>query len=131
MPVPELRFLTGEFRYEIVRQIYEGGMGVVYEALQHGASSFRKRVAIKVIRERFASQKEFLDNFVGEARLVADLIHTNIVQTYHYGESGGMSFICMEYINGFNLEQFLQRLNVRNRKLPIELAVFIVSRIAR
>jgi serine/threonine-protein kinase len=129
--VPALRTITGEFRYEIIRQIYEGGMGVVYEALQHGGRGFRKRVAIKVIRERFASQPDFLANFAGEARLVADLIHTNIVQTYHFSEFEGACFICMELIRGVNLEQFLQRLHLSGRKLPVELAVFIVSRIAR
>ena len=130
-PVPELKTILGDFRYEIVHQIYVGGMGVVYEALQHGARGFVKRVAIKVIRGQLASQPDFIANFIGEARLVADLIHTNIVQTYHLGESEGTCFICMELIRGVNLEQFLQRLHATGRRLPIELAVFIVSRIAR
>jgi serine/threonine-protein kinase len=129
--VPGLRTITGEFHYEIIRQIYEGGMGVVYEALQHGGQGFRKRVAIKVIRERFASQPDFLTNFAGEARLVADLIHTNIVQTYHFGDCKGTGYICMELIRGVNLEQFLHRLKSSGRRLPVELAVFVVSRIAR
>jgi serine/threonine protein kinase len=129
--VTELTSIAGEFRYEVVRQIYEGGMGIVYEALQHGANGFRKPVAIKVIRERYARQAEFIENFTGEAKLVADLIHTNIVQTYHLGEYAGSCFICMELIRGVNLEQFLLRLHTTGRKLPAELAVFIVSRIAR
>jgi serine/threonine protein kinase len=129
--VPELSTILSDLRYEIVREIYEGGMGIVYEAKQHGTRGFVKRVAIKVIRERFASHPEFIENFVGEAKLVADLIHTNIVQTYHLGESRGVCFICMELIRGVNLEQFLQRLTQSGRKLPVELAVFIVSRIAR
>ena len=74
--------IQNEFRYDITRKIFEGGMGIVYEAEQHGARDFVKRVAIKVIRPNFGSQKMFMDNFVGEAKLVADLIHTNIVQTY-------------------------------------------------
>lgn len=127
----ELKNIAGEFRYEIVHQIYVGGMGVVYEALQHGARGFAKRVAIKVIRGQLANQPDFIGNFIGEARLVADLIHTNIVQTYHLGESDGTCFICMELIRGVNLEQFLQRLQASGRKLPVELAVFIVSRVAR
>jgi serine/threonine protein kinase len=126
-----LKHIDCDLRYEIVRLIYEGGMGVVYEAHQLGARGFVKRVAIKVIRERFAAQPDFTENFVGEAKLVADLIHTNIVQTYHLGESSGTPFICMELIRGVNLEQFMQRLADRRRKLPVELAVFIVSRIAR
>ena len=49
--------IQNEFRYEIVRKIFEGGMGIVYEAEQHGARDFVKRVAIKVIRQNYASQK--------------------------------------------------------------------------
>jgi len=120
-----------EFRYEIVRKIFEGGMGVVYEAEQHGTRDFVKRVAIKVIRQNYANQKQFIENFIGEAKLVADLIHTNIVQTYHLGATGQIYFIAMELIRGANLEQFSQRLAEKHRALPLELAVFIVSRIAR
>ncbi len=123
--------IQNEFRYEITRKIFEGGMGVVYEGEQHGARDFIKRVAIKIIRPSFASQKMFIENFVGEAKLVADLIHTNIVQTYHLGETNGVAFIAMELIRGVNLEQFSRQLTDKRRILPKELAVFITSRIAR
>ncbi|MBI2946114.1 MAG: serine/threonine protein kinase [Verrucomicrobia bacterium] len=123
--------IQSEFRYEIIRKIIEGGMGIVYEAEQHGASEFVKRVAIKVIRQSFANQKTFIENFIGEAKLVADLIHTNIVQTYHLGEARGIFFMAMELIRGVNLEQFSQQHQEKKRVLPAELAVFITSRIAR
>src|SRR5215471_9450434 len=123
--------IQNEFRYEIVRKIFEGGMGIVYEAEQHGARNFVKRVAIKVIRQNYADQKQFIENFIGEAKLVADLIHTNIVQTYHLGETRGIYFIAMELIRGVNLEQFAQQLADKRKVLPRDLAVFIVSRIAR
>ena len=123
--------IQNEFRYEIVRKIFEGGMGIVYEAEQHGARDFVKRVAIKVIRANYASQKTFIDNFIGEAKLVADLIHTNIVQTYQLGEENGVYFIAMELIRGVNLEQFAQQLADKRQVLPEKLAVFITSRVAR
>src|SRR5437762_5341324 len=106
-------------------------MGIVYEAEQHGTREFIKRIAIKVVRQNYTDQKQFIDNFIGEAKLVADLIHTNIVQTYHLGESSGVYFIAMELIRGVNLEQFSQQLSDKKRVLPKELAVFIISRIAR
>lgn len=118
-------------RYQIVRKLHEGGMGIVYEALQHGARDFVKRVAIKVIRQTFANQPQFVENFIGEAKLVADLIHTNIVQTYHLGEFNNTYFIAMEFIRGVNLEQFCEQLYDKRRVLPLEIAVFIVSRVAR
>ncbi len=123
--------IQNEFRYQIVRKIVEGGMGIVYEAEQLGACHFVKRVAIKVIRQNYADQPQFIENFIGEAKLVADLIHTNIVQTYHLGETNGIYFIAMELIRGVNLEQFGQQLQDKKRVLPKELAVFIVSRVAR
>src|SRR6184192_1314746 len=123
--------MESEFTYHITRKIFEGGMGIVYEAEQHGARAFVKRIAIKVVRQSYANQKTFIENFIGEAKLVADLIHTNIVQTYHLGETRGIYFISMELIRGVNLEQFAQQLTDKRRVLPKELAVFIVSRVAR
>src|SRR6201999_2243139 len=96
-----------------------------------GSRDFVKRVAIKIIRPSYASQKMFIENFVGEAKLVADLIHTNIVQTYQLGEANSVAFIAMELIRGVNLEQFTHQLADKKRTLPKELAVFITSRVAR
>ncbi len=121
--------IHSELRYEIVRKIFEGGMGIIYEAEQHGARNFVKRIAIKVIRQSYASQKQFIENFIGEAKLVADLIHTNIVQTYHLGESKGIYYIAMELIRGVNLEQFADQMRDKNRILPVDVAVFITSRV--
>jgi serine/threonine-protein kinase len=129
--MPGLFTIQCDFHYEILRKISEGGMGIVYEAEQRGARGFAKRVAIKVVRQNFANQPVFIENFIGEAKLVADLIHTNIVQTYHLGEARGIYFIAMEYIRGVNLEQFSHQLSDKRRALPVELAVFITSRVAR
>ncbi len=129
--VPGLFTIQSDFDYEIIRKLSEGGMGIVYEAEQRGARGFIKRVAIKVVRQNFANQQTFIDNFIGEAKLVADLIHTNIVQTYHLGEARGIFFIAMELIRGVNLEQFSLLLTQKKQTLPTELAVFITSRIAR
>ena len=126
-----LKHIFNELQYEMVRKIAEGGMGVVYEAVQLGAGGFRKTVAVKLIREEYSAIEEFQKNFIGEARLVADLIHTNIVQMYHLGMVGGQYFMVMEYVRGINLEQFLERHRVLGKKVPADLAAFIVSRVAR
>ena len=123
--------LHNDVRYTMVNKIAEGGMGMVYEALQHGAGQFQKQVAVKLIREEYSAVDEFQKNFIGEARLVADLIHTNIVQTYHLGEFHGQYYMVMEYVNGVNLEQFLDRHREMGRAIPVDIAVFIISRIAR
>ncbi len=127
----ELFSIKAQYHYNILRRIAEGGMASVYEGEQYGANGFVKKVAIKIIKKRIANQPLFLENFIGEARLVADLIHTNIVQTYQLGESNGNYFIAMELLRGMNLEQFLYILKENKILLPIELAIFIASRIAR
>ena len=127
----QLRHIFNELHFELVRVIAEGGMGVVYEAEQRGAGDFVKRVAVKLIREEYSKIEEFRSNFVGEARLVADLIHTNIVQTYHLGEISGQYFMTMEYVDGVTLEDFIQRHRETKQLIPTDLAAFIVSRICR
>ena len=126
-----LKHIFNDLQYEMVRKIAEGGMGVVYEAVQLGAGNFRKAVAVKLIREEYSAIEEFQKNFIGEARLVADLIHTNIVQMYHLGMVGGQYFMVMEYVQGVNLEQFLEKHRSLGREVPVDLAAFIVSRVAR
>jgi serine/threonine-protein kinase len=129
--VPAISHILNEINYQMVRQLAEGGMGVVYEAHQLGAGQFRKTVAVKLIREEYSAIPEFQKNFIGEARLVADLIHTNIVQTYHLGQIGGQYFMVMEYVGGQNIEQFLEKHRHLGREVPVDLAAFIVSRVAR
>ncbi len=126
-----IKHIFNELHYEMTRTIAEGGMGVVYEALQRGAGGFTKVVAVKLIREEYSTISEFQKNFIGEARLVANLIHTNIVQTYHLGQIGGQYFMVMEFVSGVNLEQFLERHAALGRLMPVDIAAFIISRIAR
>ena len=83
----ELKHIFNELHYEMTRKVAEGGMGVVYEAVQLGAGNFRKVVAIKIIRQEYSAIAEFQSNFIGEARLVADLIHTNMSRLITSGRS--------------------------------------------
>lgn len=126
-----MKHIFNEVQFELTRKIAEGGMGMVYEATQSGIGGFRKIVAIKLIREEYSSIEEFKNNFIGEAKLVADLIHTNIVQTYHLGRTGEQYFMTMEFVTGWNLEEFLDRHIETEQYVPADLAVFIVSRICR
>lgn len=129
--MPRITEIESEIGYELTRRIAEGGMGVVYEGHQKGADNFAKIVAIKIIREEFSAIPEFRKNFVGEAKLVADLIHNCIVQTYHLGQINRQYYMVMEYVNGVNLEEFIYQHRLLGRRIPIDLGVFIVSRVCR
>jgi serine/threonine protein kinase len=117
--------------YRITRKIADGGMGSVYEAVQCGAVGFEKRVAIKVLLPEYAERKELLQMFIHEAKLVATLVHENIVQLYHLGFHAERYMMIMEYIKGYSLDQFIEHHRKEKKKIPQELAVFIASRIAR
>ncbi|HYK91815.1 MAG TPA: serine/threonine-protein kinase [Acidobacteriota bacterium] len=117
--------------YTLTRKIAEGGMGSVYEGALHGPEGFRKVVAIKTILEKYSADPDFIQMFIGEAKLVADLVHQNIVQIYQLGRFGNLYYMAMEYINGVNLQQFMFRHVETSREVPLEIGVFIVSRVCR
>jgi len=123
--------LTDAVRYELIRPIAEGGMGVVYEARQRGAGAFSKKVAIKVIREEYSLIREFRNNFVGEARLVADLIHPNIVQMLHLGMREQRYYMAMEYVDGITLTDLIVQHRLNMLKVPVELCAFVAMQVAQ
>lgn len=127
----ELQAINESKRYSMVRRLAEGGMGAVYEAQQFGAEGFVKTVAIKTILESYCTNAEFVRLFIGEAKLVADLVHENIVQVYHLGKTGNIYYIALEFVEGINLENFIDYHLDRGIPLPIELGAFIISRVCR
>jgi eukaryotic-like serine/threonine-protein kinase len=127
----EKGYLTQKVTYRMLRNLSEGGMGSVYEAVQDGADGFQKRVALKLIKPEYAEQATFMGNFIGEAKLVADLIHPNITQIYQFGKISGGYFMAMEIVDGLDLQQFMEVHEARHKKIPVEMAVLIASRVAR
>jgi serine/threonine-protein kinase len=125
------RDIFGSVTYSLTRKISDGGMGTIYEAMQFGAEGFMKRVAIKTILPEFKKHGELVSSFVGEARLVANLVHQNIVQIHHLGRHKGGYYIAMEYIDGITVTDFLGMHARLIRQVPVDLAVFITSRVAR
>ena len=123
--------LKDTYRFDLVRLIAAGGMGTVYEAIQQGAEGFRKKVAIKTITEEFSDEHQLVEMFISEAKLVADLVHPNIVQIYQLGKVNKSYYIAMEFINGKNLRQLMKRHAQLGQHIPVDLATFIISRICR
>lgn len=116
--------------YVLTRKIAEGGMGAVYEAQQIGTDGYEKTVAIKMLLKELADER-FAQLFVAEAKLVANLVHENIVQIYQLGKRGDEYYFVMEYVQGISLADFIRRHKFYRMHLPENLAVFIASRIAR
>ena len=105
-------------RYRLDRQIAVGGMGEVWVAHD---TSLARNVAVKVLREEFAGNQDFLDRLRTEARNSAGLSHTNIAQLYDYGEQVGSGYLVMERIMGEPMNDLLERepILTPRRLLPI------------
>ncbi|HEU5300535.1 MAG TPA: PASTA domain-containing protein [bacterium] len=93
-------------RYEILDRISEGGMATVFRARRVADGEI---VALKILREQFASDLEFITRFEREAKAVSELVHPHMVRVYDSGAEGAVHFIAMEYVQGENLKEFIRR----------------------
>ena len=124
--------IKDRYTFRIERQIAKGGMGTIYEATQLGAQGFAKKVAIKTVLSSLAQNERFIEMFIAEGRLVADLVHENIVQIYQLGHCRKAGYyIVMEYVHGLSLHDLIHFHSATQEKVPQKLAVFMTSRIAR
>ncbi len=102
-------------------------MAELFLARQTGLSGFEKQVAIKRILPALATDKQFVEMFLDEARIAAQLTHPNIVQIYDLGETDGAYFIAMEYIEGMDAESVKRKLPGSERRFPIPIAAYLVA----
>jgi serine/threonine protein kinase len=100
--------LTGRILgdYELLRRLGTGGMGQVYLARQ---LSLKRNVAVKLLRNDLVSNPTALQRFQTEAEAVARLNHPNIVHIHQIGEDQGLRYMVLEYVEGRNLRDYLQR----------------------
>ncbi len=100
--------LTGQTvgDYRIQRRLGEGGMGQVYLAEQ---LSLKRPVALKILKADLAEHPKALARFKTEAEAIARAVHPNIVQVYAIGEQDGLHFMALEYVDGFNLRDYLTK----------------------
>ena len=113
--------------YEVLKRIGMGGMAEVLLARQVGPQGFHKQVAMKRILPQLATDPAFVDMFLREARVAAQISHPNVVQIYDLRRAGGDYIIVMEYVPGWNLDELLKAADRTARPLPIELACRIAS----
>jgi len=96
-------------KYQLVRKLASGGMAEVFLAKAAGPRGFEKTLVLKRILPHLAEDPAFVEMFLGEARLAAQLEHPNIVQIFDFGEVEGSFFLAMEFIDGPNLRKLVKR----------------------
>ena len=91
-------------RYEIIEKIGNGGMAMVYKAKCHVLNRY---VAVKILRDEFTTDQEFIKRFEVEAQAAASITHPNIVSVYDVGKDGNLYYIVMELIQGKTLKEII------------------------
>ena len=114
-------------RYEILEKIGSGGMSVVYKAKCH---TLNRLVAIKVLKEEFASDENFVSKFKMEAQAAARLSHPNIVNVYDLVDEENLHYIVMELIEGITLKSYIEKKELLDSKEAIGIAIQVAQGIA-
>ncbi len=115
-------------KYRLIRQLGEGGMGVVYEAVREDLGG---RVALKLIRAEFALNREVAARFYNEARAANLIEHPGVVRVFDYGQvPGGGAYLAMEYVDGESLSRRQERLRQFTSEEVLRLGRQIASAIA-
>jgi eukaryotic-like serine/threonine-protein kinase len=115
--------------YTLLEQIGVGGMAEVFLARHSGVEGFEKEIVIKRIRPHLSAIPSFVNMFLGEAKLAAQLNHPNIVQIYDLGKIKDSYFIAMEYIAGRDMSAVIPKSKLTGIPFPVEYALKIASNV--
>lgn len=107
-------------RYEILEKIGTGGMSDVYKAKCHKLNRF---VAVKVLKQEFSENENFVSKFRTEAQAAAGLAHPNIVNVYDVGEENGIYYIVMELVEGITLKKYIEKKARLSYKEAVSIAI--------
>lgn len=114
--------------FELIRRIGIGGMGQVYLARQ---KSLKRQVAIKILRDDLAGNTNSLLRFQAEAEAIANITHANIVQVYAIGEQDGLRYMALEYVDGRNLRDYIERKGLPDVPLALDIMRQVASALER
>ncbi len=117
----KLGMMIGD-RYEILEKIGTGGMSDVYKAKCHKLNRF---VAVKVLKQEFSENANFVSKFRIEAQAAAGLMHPNIVNVYDVGEENGIYYIVMELVEGITLKKYIEKKSRLSYKETVSIAIQI------
>ncbi len=111
-------------RYEILGKVGSGGMSDVYKAKCHKLNRF---VAIKVLKQEYSEDKNFVAKFRVEAQSAAGLSHPNIVSIYDVGEDNGFYYIVMELVEGITLKNYIEKKGRLDAKEAVSIAIQVAQ----
>jgi serine/threonine-protein kinase len=114
-------------KYQMIRRLGRGGMAEVYLARAAGPMGFEKTLVVKRIHPHLMEEQRFIEMFLLEARLAAQLNHANVVQVFDFGEENGSYFIAMEYIDGPSLYTLIKRAYAEGTPVEFPLCAKIIS----
>lgn len=117
-------------KYLLLEKLATGGMAEVFLARSSAAGGINKFVAIKRILPQYAESPEFIDMFKDEAKIAVNLSHGNIVSIYDFGVQNSTFYLVMDYVEGRNLRQILNKLKKSNHRLSIDQVVYIIKEVA-
>ena len=115
----KIGMLIGD-RYEILEKVGTGGMSDVYKAKCHKLNRF---VAVKVLKQEFGENENFVSKFKVEAQAAAGLMHPNIVNVYDVGNENGINYIVMELVEGITLKKYIEKKARLSVKEAISIAI--------
>jgi serine/threonine-protein kinase len=118
-------------RYRVIEKLESGGMADVFRAESTGLEGFRKQVAIKRVLSDLRRDSKFISMFLDEARLSAQLSHSNCVQVFDIGVRDDAYFIVMEFVDGANLKTIATSLWNKGLSFPISAATYIAHEICK
>lgn len=113
-------------RYLILDHLVDGGMAKICRARYLGEQA-DKVVAIKMVQPQFSKDEGFKTMFMDEIKVTFGLLHPNIIQTYDYGINKDHLYVAMEYCDGRNLKEYLEKLKERKFVFPVEISTYIIS----
>lgn len=117
-------------KYLILDHLVDGGMAKICRA-RYLSEQAEKIVAIKMVQPQYSKDESYKKMFMDELKVAFALQHPNIIQTYDYGYYNEQLYVAMEYCDGRNLKEYLDKLKQKKFVFPVEISTYIISQVCQ